>query len=125
MRAELYAFRGLMIFLESTWLIPTHPIVYATDSSEAGWAFTQSSWDEECVISACRTKERSRFTKVFGRQARLSALISAGLGDYLPEKNASEDLDQDFAEILANLLVPSRWTGADRHPDSFRAHCAA
>ena len=43
-RAELYAFRGLMIYLEADWWVPVHPAVYATDSSEAGLAFTESQW---------------------------------------------------------------------------------
>ena len=35
-RQELYAFRGLMIFVQAEWVVPTQPTVYATDSSEAG-----------------------------------------------------------------------------------------
>ena len=42
-RQELYAFRGLVIFLQAEWVVPTHPTVYATNSSEAGWAFRDSA----------------------------------------------------------------------------------
>ena len=111
-RQELFTFRGLMIVLESEWLIPSHPVVYATDSSEGGWAFTGARCHESDIRAACHLQERSRFVKLFGRQARASALISAGLGDDRPDKSGSEHwaFVQDFVEIPPRLLLPQLWT---------------
>ena len=107
-RQELYAFRGLMIFLQAEWVVPTRRTVYATDSSEAGWAFTQATWTACDIEAMARVKERSCFKRVYGRHARASALINAGLGDFLPNVNDEElwDLAQDFAEIPTRLLLP-------------------
>ena len=92
--------------------MPTHPTVYATDSSEAGWAFTEATWTPPDIEAMTRVKERSRFKRVFGRRARASALLNAGLGDFLPDINDDEfwHLSQDFAEIPPRLLLPQLWT---------------
>ena len=101
-----------MIFLQAEWVVPTHPAVYATDSLEAGWAFTRATWTACDIEAMARVKERSRFKRVYGRHARASALINAGLGDFLPDINDEEfwDLAQDFAEIPPRLLLPHLWT---------------
>ena len=59
--------------LQSEWLVPTFDTVFATDLSEAGWAFTQAAWTSADVAAG------ARFKRTFGRQARASALIAAGL----------------------------------------------
>ena len=110
-RQELYAFRGLMIYLQADWSVPVFGTVFASDSSEAGWAFTSAEWPEADIARVCRVRERARFKKLFSRRARHSALLQAGLGEYLPELGEREtwDMDESFDEVPARLLVPSRW----------------
>ena len=49
---------------------------------------------------------------MFGAQARASALIGAGLGDYLPDRGdgAVWVLTPDVGEVPARLLVPKLWS---------------
>ena len=43
-RAELAAFRGLLVTLVSDWALPRNPEVVATDASLDGWAVSSSRW---------------------------------------------------------------------------------
>ena len=85
-----------MLFLQAEWPIPVRGTVYATDSSESGWAFTRAQWDAAEVLQVCRILGRARFRREFGTQARASALISA----------ASENVCPTGATKLCAVLLP-------------------
>ena len=60
-RAELEAFRGIMVLLCSSWRGGWSPLVIATDASESGYGVTGSFWKEHEVAEVGRGLERRRF----------------------------------------------------------------
>ncbi|CAE7731551.1 unnamed protein product [Symbiodinium sp. CCMP2592] len=134
--AELRAFSGLMVFLESRWDRPWSSKVMCSDASEEGYGVVSSWWSPREVAAHGRVPERGRFRRSGGHNARESALTSAGFvkdeltGQWLAGEVDSQDylsqagweIDDQFPEIPGGLLRKEAWTpevvGAWKRPDN-------
>ena len=129
-REELQCFKGVLLLLCQDWTRPWNPLVSSSDSSLSGYGVCQAWWPRSNVAESGRVSERARFRRVGPHSARESALLSAGLGEYVgldAEEvstllaNEGWGVDPTFPEIPAaglrrNLWVPKMW-GAWRYKE--------
>ncbi|CAE7224534.1 unnamed protein product [Symbiodinium sp. CCMP2592] len=118
-KVELRVFAGLMPFLISDWSRAWNDKVFISDASEEGFGICSATWPVDEVRKAGALKERLRFRRSGGHNARESALTAAGfVRDEISgawrasELSAEEYLDssgweinQDFPEISGALLA--------------------
>ena len=122
-KVEIRVFAGLMSFLVCDWTRPWSEVVYASDASEEGFGVCSARWNALEAKNAGDVKERSRFRRSGGHNARESALSSAGFvkdgvtGQWRAGEMRSEEylnaagweIDDSFPEISGALLSKSAW----------------
>ena len=118
-KIELRVFAGLMPFLVSDWSRPWNDKVFISDASEEGFGICAAAWPIDEVRKAGAIKERLRFRRSGGHNARESALTAAGFvrdihtgawrASELPAEEYLEtagwEINQDFPEINGSLLA--------------------
>ena len=122
-RMELWAFRSLMVFLQSDWWRPWNPLVSASDASLEGYGVPTSFWNSQDVADCGRRLERARFRKAASTKAREHALSSAGfVRDELTEGWRRKEIEDeelldasgwevvdDFVEVPSKFLAKPLW----------------